>query len=118
VLVSVAVISVLSWVVRGPAFVDQMTITNPTAFDVDVDVAGEDRRRLNLAYVDSGGSVVVRDVIDQGDTWILRFSYGGTHAGSLRVDRATLARDGWRVAIPARVEMRLDAAGYPRPPSS
>jgi hypothetical protein len=118
VLVSVAVISLLSWVVRGPAFVDQMTITNPTAFDVDVDVAGTDRRRLNLAYVDSGGSVVVRDVIDQGDTWIFRFSYGGTHAGSLRVDRARLARDGWRVEIPARVEMRLDAAGYPPPPSS
>ncbi|MGQ0431524.1 MAG: hypothetical protein ACT452_03840 [Microthrixaceae bacterium] len=109
-------ILVLSWMVRGPDFVDRVTIANPTAFDVDVNVAGSDGALLDLAYVIAGETKVVRGVIDQGDVWIFHFSYGGTDAGKLRLDRTRLERSGWRVEIPEAVADRLDAAGHERSP--
>lgn len=117
ILLSVVAVVVVSWLLRGPAFVDRVTIGNPTAFDVDVDVAGADGRLLDLRYVTAGETVVVRDVIDQGDVWIFHFSYGGTDAGTLRMERPRLEQDDWTVAIPAVVENRLEAAGH-EPPSS
>jgi hypothetical protein len=101
-----------SWALRGPGFVDRVTIANPTAFDADVDVAGSDGRLLDLRYVTAGDTVVVRDVIDQGDLWTFHFSYGGTDAGTLRLDRAAFAHGGWRMEIPQVVENRLEAAGH------
>jgi len=103
---------VLSWLLRDPAFVDQVTIVDPTVFDVDVDVSGTDGRLLDLKYVSAGETAVVREVIDQGDVWMFHFSYGGTDAGALRVERATLAQDDWTVEIPQEVEDRLEAAGH------
>jgi hypothetical protein len=117
-LAGIAMIALLSWIVRGPAFVERVTIANPTRYDFNVDVAASDGRRLDLAYVEAGGSVAVRDVIEQGDTWTFRFSYGGTEAGSVSVDRARLERGDWIVEIPPRVEMRLDAAGFDSPRTS
>jgi hypothetical protein len=117
-LAGVAIIAMLSWVVRGPAFVERVTIANPTRYDVNVDVAASDGRRLDLGYVEAGGSLAVRGVIDQGDDWTFRFSYGRTAAGTVRVDRARLERGDWTVEIPPRVEQRLDATGYELPRSS
>jgi hypothetical protein len=116
VLGGVVVILLLSWLVRGPDFVDRVTIANRTAFDVDVNVAGSDGSRLELTYVTAGETKAVRDVIDQGDIWVFHFSYGGTDAGTLRLDRTTLAQNGWRADIPDAVEDRLDSAGHEPPP--
>jgi hypothetical protein len=115
VLAGVAVTFLLSWLLRGPDFVDRVTIANPTAFDVDVDVAGSDGGLLDLYYVEAGTTAVVRDVIDQEDTWTFHLSYGGTDAGTLRLDRARLAQSGWRVEIPQAVENRLEGAGHEPP---
>jgi hypothetical protein len=112
----VVVILLLSWLVRGPDFVDRVTIANRTAFDVDVNVAGADGSRLDLTYVTAGETKAVRDVIDKGDVWIFHFSYGRTDAGTLRLDRTRLTQSGWRVEIPAAVEDRLDEAGHEPPP--
>jgi hypothetical protein len=101
---------------QGPEFVDQLTIVNDTAFDVDVDVAGSDGRVLGLKYVSAGETALVRDVIDQGDTWEFQFSYGGTDAGTLRRDRAALERSDWTVEVPATVADELEAAGHQPPP--
>lgn len=111
-LAAVAVVVVGSWLVRGPAFVDRITIVNDTGFDVNVDVAGSDGRVVGLKYVLAGETAVVRDVIDQGETWEFQFSYGGTDAGTLRRDRTSLERNDWRVVIPQAVEDRLTAAGH------
>lgn len=116
VLGGVVVILLLSWLVRGPDFVDRVTIANRTAFDVDVNVAGSDGGLLDLTYIIAGETKAVRDVIDQGDIWVFHFSYGGTDAGTLRLDRTGLAQNGWRVAIPEAVADRLDAAGHEPPP--
>jgi len=47
------------------------------------------------------------DVLDQGDDWIFSFSSGGVDGGSMRVSRAKLADDGWRVVVPGSVIRRL-----------
>jgi hypothetical protein len=117
VLLGIVVVLVLSWLLRGPAFVDQVRIVNPTGFDVDVDVSGTDGRLLELRYVSVGETAVVRDVIDQEDVWTFHFSYGGTDAGTLRLDRARLVQDDWTVEIPDEVGDRLDAAGHEPSPS-
>jgi hypothetical protein len=116
VLIGVALTLLLSWALHGPDFVDRITVANPNAFDVDVDVAGSDGRLLDLKYVTAGKTAVVHDVIDQGDTWTFHFSFGGTDAGTLRVDRATLANTGWSVEIPKEVQTRLEAAGHESAP--
>ena len=106
------VILVLSWLVRGPDFVDRVTIANRTAFDVDVDVAGSDGRVLALTYVPAGDTKAVRGVIDQGDIWIFHLSYGGTDAGTLRLERTRLEQRDWKLEIPEEVAERLDRAGH------
>jgi hypothetical protein len=101
---------------RGPQFVDRVTIENPTRFDVEVDVAGADGRVLGLSQVLAGRTKTIRDVIDQGKVWTFSFSHAGTDAASLEIDRAALDRNDWKVEIPPEVARRLEAAGYePRP---
>ena len=52
------------------------------------------------------------DVLDQGDEWIFTFSSGGIEGGSLRVSRAKLAADGWRVSVPESVIQRLQSGTF------
>lgn len=112
VIATVVVVLAGSWAVRGPDFVDRVTIENPTRFDVDVDVAGSDGRVLELTQVLAGRTKVVRDVIDQGGSWTVTFSYAGTEGAAMRIDRTTLEDDGWRIEVPAEVEQKLESAGY------
>ena len=58
------------------------------------------------------GSNVVDAVLEQGDEWIFGFSSGGVEGGSLRVSRAQLAADGWRLEIPDDVTARLQQGSF------
>lgn len=114
--IAIAIVLLGARAFEGPSFVDEVTIVNPTRYDVDVDVSGADGRLLGLSYVGSGQTLIVQDTIDQGDTWIFHFTYGGTDAGSLRLDRGELAAADWTVEVPTAVADRLADAGHePRP---
>jgi hypothetical protein len=97
-----------------PPTVERITIANPTGYDLDVDVTSKDRDGwLPVAIVAAESQVVSKDVIDQGGVWIFRFVHGGDPVGELRLTRAELERNSWRVEVPAEVEVRLQELGRP-----
>jgi hypothetical protein len=97
-----------------PPTVERITIANPTGYALDVDVTSEDRSGwLSVAIVEARSEDVAQDVIDQGDVWIFRFVHWGDPVGELRLTRAELERNGWRVEVPAEVEVRLQEQGRP-----
>jgi hypothetical protein len=98
----------------SPHTVERISIDNPTAYDLDVDVTGGDRDGwLPLAIIEAQSEDVAQDVVDQGEVWIFRFMHFGDPVGELRLTRAELAEDGWRVEVPSEVEDRLQQLGRP-----
>ena len=92
----------------APPTVDRITISNPTAYVIDVEVT--DRARdgwLPVAIVQARSEHVAPDVIDQGEVWVFRFLHWGDPVGEFSPTRAELERNGWRVEVPAEVEERL-----------
>src|SRR5439155_20525054 len=74
---------------RVPNFVGRITITNPTAYGVQVDVAGPGRDSwLSLGGVPRESSRDAREGMDQGSTWVFRFPYGGCDGGDWLGSRA------------------------------
>lgn len=101
---------------RTPPYVERITVDNPHPWNVHVEATGGDR----TGWVAVGGVTrdqerTVADVLDQGDTWILRFAYGGQVAET-RLSRDQLTRDGWHVTVPDELADRLRAAGIPESP--
>jgi hypothetical protein len=93
---------------RDPDVVPRVTVANHSAIPVNVSVRGTPAgNRLVLETVPAGGRASTLDVIDQGDEWIFGFSWAGVDGGSVRVSRATLAADGWRLTVPPEVIARL-----------
>jgi hypothetical protein len=102
---------------RGPGVVAEISIVNPSEFDVQVDVSrpgGEGW--TSVATVDSGSSSVARDVIDQGEIWVFRFRAQGRDGGERPMSRPDLRRAGWSFEIPAEVIDRLRQSGAPATP--
>lgn len=98
---------------RGAAFVAQVTIDNPTPYDLQVDVGGPGRGGiLALGTVPRDGSRSFEQVVDQGSRWVFRLSFGGKDVGEVVVPRPQLEKDGWRVAVPAAIGQDLAAAGH------
>ena len=90
-------------------YVDRLTIANPTAFNVDIDLADGDGT-VGLGTVAAQRTEAFHEVVDQGPTWVLRFSSAGVAAGELQLTRGALERSGWRVRVPVDVDARLRAA--------
>jgi hypothetical protein len=91
-----------------PPTVDRITIANPTDYQLDVDVTGEDRQGwLPVAILEPGSERPVGEVIDQGEIWIFRFLYLGDPVMEVSVTRDELEGSDWRVVVPAEVEQRL-----------
>ncbi|HEY7106063.1 MAG TPA: hypothetical protein VH986_06655 [Acidimicrobiia bacterium] len=113
VIVSLAMIGVGLWLVQAPSFVDHVDVKNSTGYDLSVDVTGAQRDGWLPISVATGGdtNTVTKAVVDQGDTWIFRFSYAGREAGELRVPRAQLERHGWQITVPTSVADDLRNAG-------
>jgi hypothetical protein len=97
-----------------PPTVERITIINPTGYDLDVEVTGQDRDSwLPVAIVEAGTEDIAQDVIDQGDVWIFRFKHFGDPIEELRLTRAELEGSGWRVEVPPEVGERLQELGRP-----
>ena len=110
--VAVMVIGLL--ILQEPARVSSVTFTNPSPYDVVVDVSSKDRASwLPLAVVDVGTTREYGDVLDQGDTWVFRFRAQGVDGGEVAVSRHDLAAAGWKYTIPNEVIQRFQAAGAP-----
>ena len=107
VLAVVAVLAVSMWLV------DHVSVTNHSGYDLNVDVSDAHRDGWLAISVATGGgaTTATKEVIDQRDTWIFRFSYAGKNAGEITVPRSELAKNGWQVTVPNTVAQNLRDAG-------
>jgi hypothetical protein len=97
-----------------PSTVKEITIVNPTSYDLAVEVTGRARDSwLPLAVVEAGSEDAAQEVLDQGDVWVFRFLHWGQTITELSVTRAELQRSGWHLDIPAEVEQELQEMGRP-----
>jgi hypothetical protein len=100
------------WVTKGPDFVNHVSVTNKTGYDLNVDVTtAKHDGWMPISVATGGATTVTRDVIDQRDTWVFRFSYAGRNAGEISVPRSELAKNGWRIVVPDQVAKNLGDAG-------
>jgi hypothetical protein len=98
------------------AFVDEVVIDNPTDFAANVGVTGGERDGwLDLGTAESHSERTVEQVIDQGSTWIFRFSYSG-YEEEVELSRDGLERSGWRVQVPESFATALRDRGVLPPP--
>ena len=115
--IGLAVVAVMVFglvTLREPSRVSSLTFSNPSNYDVTVDVTSKDHGGwLPLAVLDQGTNREYQDVLDQGDTWIFRFRAQGVDGGEAAVSRQDLAASGWKYAVPNDVIQRLQAAGAP-----
>jgi hypothetical protein len=99
---------------REPARVSTLTLSNPSSYDVTVDVSSKDGHSwLPLAVLDIGATRDYSEVLDQGDTWVFRFRAQGVDGGQAEVTRHDLAAAGWKYVVPNDVIQRIQAAGAP-----
>lgn len=105
-----------------PAVVHRIEIVNPTLFQVEIDVrpattggalgdgssGGSSGGWLALGGVRRESSRTVEEILDQGDRWLFRFSYGGVYAGEVQLSRSQLRT----VTVPGSVGDRLAEAGF------
>ena len=94
--------------VQSPSRVPDITIDNPTPYDLTIKVrnsAGDGL--MGFALVNAQSETVVRAPIDQGTVWILDFGAGG----EIPIPRSHLRDAGWRWRVPDTVTARLAAAG-------
>ncbi len=111
-LAAAATVWMLAAAVRSPSFVDKVVVANPTGFDVDIRVSGHGSGEMVLGIVPAETTKEFPSVVDQGQEWTFRFSYAGTSAGDLVVERSKLEADGWKIEVPLDVGRRLSAQGY------
>jgi hypothetical protein len=97
-----------------PGTVEEITIANPTSYDLAVEVAGRARESwLPVAIVEAGSEDAAQQVLDRGEVWVFRFLHWGEPVTELTMTRTELERNGWRVDVPAEVEERLEELGRP-----
>ena len=95
---------------------ERVEIVNETSYSAKVEVSGSDRGWLVLTTVSPRSTIEVNEVIDQGDRWSFRFSYGTQEPVDVEVSRAELAEAGWQVEVPLELEEQLRAEGIVPPP--
>jgi hypothetical protein len=117
--VAVVVLAVGVWaaerVFEPPATVD-VTVDNPTEYDLHVQVRSRGGSVLPLGEVQAGSATTFDEVIDQGEAWVFEFSYAGAEATPLESARSELEATDWRVRIPERAAAELRRAGIEPPP--
>ena len=99
------------------ASVRRVTVANPTPYHLEIDATGVGRAHaVTLGPIGREQEKTFDDVIDQGGAWIFRFASGGTAGGEMRVARAELDRNGWKITVADDIGRRLRAAGVPPSP--
>jgi hypothetical protein len=99
---------------RPLTFVDHIEIVNPTVFQVEVDVRSARARDttgdgwMALGGIRRESRRTLDEILDQGERWTFRFSYGGVVAGEVTLGRAQIET----VTIPGEVAARLAEAGF------
>lgn len=97
---------------RGPSFIAEVKIVNPSEFDIHVEVGGgEGDGWLPVTTADSGATTAAVDVVDQGADWVFRFSAQGRQGGELRTTRTNLKQAAWSIEIPEHVTAHLRQQG-------
>jgi hypothetical protein len=115
-LAAVLAVVLVRSVQSGPHFVPHMTVVNPTAYDLTVDVNGPDGALTNLGVANRRLTTAFADVVDQGPVWVFHFRAQGQDGGTAQYNRDDLRAAGWRVTVPAAVDTRLRSAGVQPPP--
>jgi hypothetical protein len=95
----------------GADHVPMVTIDNQTHLTLEVEIADQHGGRLTLG-AHQPGLTSRSEVADLGPSWTFETSYGGRQVDRQTLDRATLARQGWTVHIPATATSGLERAGY------
>jgi hypothetical protein len=88
---------------RRPARIGALTIQNPTAYEVDIEVAGASGDWLPVGSARPHSELRLSDVIDQGDTWQVRYSARGRRAPVTQIARRDLQANGWKIDVPPNV---------------
>lgn len=115
-LFSAATMAIAVPALRVPASVQQITIDNPHAWEVHIDVTDSDRDGwMGVGAVERENERTFQTVIDQGDTWVFDFAYSGEHT-ELRVSRHQLEQDDWRITVPDDFADRLRSADVTETP--
>jgi len=110
--VVVAIVALLLPGSRLPSYVDAITVVNPHQWDAEAEATGTERDGwLGMGMVDRNASRRFEQVIDQGEQWVFRFTYGGVDGGELVVPRTELEASGWKVTVPQQFAERMRAAG-------
>lgn len=103
-------------VLEVPPQVERITIDNPYPWPAHIDVSQPgDSGWLGVGTVDQTGEQDFRSIIDQGDAWIVRFSYAGHHVEH-GVTRRQLEADDWHITVPDDFARQLRDAGLPEAP--
>lgn len=115
--VAVALLFAASELLKQPTFIDEITVENPTRYDITIHVT--DAGRDGWMAVGTGerqSTSTFEEIIDQGEVWIFRFAAQGEDGGELRRSKAELERANWQVKIPMSVSDTLQSNGASFPP--
>lgn len=115
--VAVGLVVAVQRLLPSGATMRRITVNNPTPFHLEIDVAGTgSTRAVTLGPIGREQEKTFDGVIDQGDQWIFRFASGGDDGGEMRLSRAQLEQNGWKITVADGVGRRLQAAGVPPSP--
>jgi hypothetical protein len=113
VIASATLLLIVSTGCTEPRHVDHITVRNGSGYSLTVSVADRGRDGyLGLGVVPREGEQTFTEVLDQGDLWVFRFTYGGEEAAELPVTRAQLQRDHWTVEVPPEASSTLAGLGF------
>jgi hypothetical protein len=101
----------------GVSFVDEVAVVNDTEYSANIDVTGKIQNGwLLLTSMEPHSKTTVKEVIDQGETWIFRFDYIGKYKEEVEISRRELERSNWTIEVPQSFEQRLRDLKFSPPP--
>lgn len=99
-----------------PERLDHLTVANDTDYELFIQVQGAEPGWLPLAVVSPHRTIRLDRPVDQGPTWLVRFTGQGRTADDLEITRDALRDLDWRLEVPESVGAELRAQGAPLSP--